>query len=86
MQKSPTLEALRATLRPNAIRAELRRRAMPITTNAELLQYVEETFGVRIPQVRCCAGHQTPAEAFCNSYFARTAVTVWNACAKTRPF
>ena len=42
---------------------------MPITTNAELLQYVEETFGVRIPQVRCCAGHQTPAEAFCNSYF-----------------
>ena len=79
MPKSPTLEALRATLRPNAIRAELRRRAMPITTNAELLQYVEETFGVRIPQVRCCAGHQTPAEAFCNSYFARTAVTVWNA-------
>ena len=79
MPKSPILEALRTTLRPDAIRAELRRRAMPTTTNAELLQYVEDTFGVRIPQVRCCAGHRTPAEAFCDSYFARTSVTVWNA-------
>ena len=79
MPKSRTLEALRTTLRPDAIRAELRRRAMPTTTNAELLQYVEETFGVRIPQVRCCTGHRTPAEAFCDSYFARTPVTVWNA-------
>ena len=52
---------------------------MPTTTNAELLQYVEDTFGVRIPQVRCCARHRTPAEAFCDSYFARTPVTVWNA-------
>ena len=79
MPKSRTLEALRTTLRPDAIRAELRRREMPTTTEAELLQYVEETFGVRIPQVRCCAGHRTPAEAFCDSYFARTPVAVWNA-------
>ena len=38
---------------------------------------MEDTFGVRIPRTRCCAAHHTPAEAFCESYFARAPVTVW---------
>ena len=52
---------------------------MPLGTNDDLLRYVEDTFGVRIPRTRCCAAHRTPAEAFCESYFARAPVTVWNA-------
>ena len=52
---------------------------MPLGTNDDLLRYVEDTFGVRIPRTRCCAAHRTPAEAFCDSYFARAPVTVWNA-------
>ena len=52
---------------------------VPLGTNDDLLRYVEDTFGVRIPRTRCCAAHRTPAEAFCDSYFARAPVTVWNA-------
>ena len=52
---------------------------MPLGTDDDLLRYVEDTFGVRIPRTRCCAAHRTPAEAFCESYFARAPVTVWNA-------
>ena len=52
---------------------------MPLGTNDDLLRYVEDTFGVRIPRTRCCATHRTPVEAFCDSYFARAPVTVWNA-------
>ena len=79
MSNSQTLDRLRAILTPIAIRAELRRRDVPLGTDDDLLRYVEDTFGVRIPRTRCCAAHRTPAEAFCESYFARAPVTVWNA-------
>ncbi len=79
MSNSQTLNRLRAILTPIAIRAELRRRDVPLGTDDDLLRYVEDTFGVRIPRTRCCAAHRTPAEAFCESYFARAPVTVWNA-------
>ena len=79
MKKSLTLERLRTTLHPDAIRAELRRRDIRYGTDDDLLRYVEETFGARIPRTRCCEGHRSPADAFCDSYFARAPVTVWNA-------
>ncbi len=49
---------------------------MPAGNDALLLQYVEDTFGVRLPAKACCPGHRSPAEAFCHSYFARSPVTV----------
>lgn len=39
-------------------------------TPDELERYVWETFGVRIPKLRVCAGHKAPWEAFCAAYFA----------------
>ena len=40
---------------------------------------MEDTFGAQIPRTRCCEHHRSPADAFCDSYFARSPVTVWNA-------
>ena len=34
-------------------------------------------FGVHVPAVACCADHQSPAQAFCDAYFARHPVALW---------
>ena len=47
--------------------------------NEELLAFVADTFGYRIPDVDCCPEHQAPARAFCDAYFGRDAVAIWKA-------
>lgn len=49
------------------------------TTDAELKTYLLDTFGVRLPDQRCCHAHTTPFRAFADAYFARASVTVWEA-------
>ncbi len=80
MPISPDLDRIRAILsNPDAIRRELRRRRVPFGTDAELLDWVAESFGVRIPHTPCCPGHQTPGQAFADAYFARSPVAIWKA-------
>jgi hypothetical protein len=50
-----------------------------IRDDADLAEYLQAKFGIRIPNQRCCAGHRPPWEAFCDAYFARTPVSVWKA-------
>ena len=79
----PTLhhrEILRTILsNPTAVRAERHRRRVRSGTDRDLLAFVEETFGVRIPAVACCPEHVAPAQAFCDAYFSRADVAVWKA-------
>ena len=78
MPNLPPLEHLRTSLSdPVALRWELRRRRVPLGTDDELLAFVEATFGVHVPAVACCADHQSPAQAFCDAYFARHPVALW---------
>lgn len=50
-----------------------------ISTVDELRAYVGETWGVWIPDQRCCEAHQTPMDAFAASYFAEDPVVIWHA-------
>lgn len=50
---------------------------LAITTEVDLADYLEATFGLRLPRVRCCAGHCSPWDAFYDAYFARSPVAVW---------
>lgn len=50
---------------------------LPITEEEDLRIFLEKAFGVRIPDVAVCDGHVSPWSAFCESFFARTPVTVW---------
>ena len=80
MPSLPNREILRAILsNPTAVRAERHRRRVRSGTDRDLLAFVEETFGVRIPAVACCPGHVAPAQAFCDAYFSRADVAVWKA-------
>lgn len=67
---------MRQTLRPDRIRAELRRRDVRLGSDDALLAYTADTFGIRFAEKACCAQHQSPAEAFCQCYFARSPVTI----------
>lgn len=49
-----------------------------ITTDEELLDFVETVWGVHIPAVQVCEHHVAPARAFCDAYFARSPVSVWH--------
>ena len=80
MPTLPSRETLRTILSsPQAARTELQRRRVPTGTDGDLLAFVEETFGLRIPAVACCPGHVAPAQAFCDAYFNRAPVAVWKA-------
>ena len=80
MPTLPSRETLRTIFsNPVAVRAERQRRRVPTGTDDDLLAFVEETFGVRIPAVACCPGHVAPAQAFCDAYFSRADVAVWKA-------
>lgn len=50
-----------------------------IKTTAELRAYVGETWGVWIPDERCCEDHQSPMDAFAASYFGEDPVVIWHA-------
>ncbi len=50
-----------------------------IMTVEELRAYVGETWGIWIPDQRCCEDHQTPMEAFACSYFGEDPVVIWHA-------
>ena len=51
----PSRETLRTIFsNPAAVRAERHRRRGRSGTDRDLLAFVEETFGVRIPAVACC--------------------------------
>jgi hypothetical protein len=52
---------------------------LPITTEAELKNFIRVAFGVHIPDVQVCPNHSTPWRAFCDAYFARSPVVVWKA-------
>lgn len=43
----------------------------------ELRDYLADTFGVRLPDQRCCPHHTTPFHVFATAYFAEHSVTVW---------
>ena len=78
MKTLPSRETLRTILSsPQAARTERQRRRVPTGTDGDLLAFVEETFGLRIPAVACCPGHMAPA--FCDAYFSRAPVAVWKA-------
>lgn len=47
-----------------------------IDTEAQLADYVWNTFGVRVPNAKVCAGHQTPWGTFCDIYFGRQSMTI----------
>ena len=80
MPSLPNREILRTILsNPTAVRAERQRRRVRSGTDRDLLAFVEETFGVRIPAVACCPEHVAPAQAFCDAYFSRADVVVWKA-------
>ena len=80
MQTLHHREILRMILsNPTAVRVERQRRRVRSGTDRDLLAFVEETFGVRIPAVACCPGHVAPAQAFCDAYFSRASVAVWKA-------
>ena len=80
MPSLPNREILRAILsNPTAVRAERHRRRVRSGTDRDLLAFVEETFGVHIPEVACCPEHVAPAQAFCDAYFNRADVAVWKA-------
>ena len=80
MPTLPSRETLRTIFsNPVAVRAERHRRRVPTGTDDDLLAFVEETFGVRIPAVACCPEHVAPAQAFCDAYFSRASVAVWKA-------
>ncbi len=80
MPNSLSRETLRTILSDlPTIRTERQRRRVPSGTDEELLAFVADTFGYRIPDVACCPEHQTPARAFCDAYFGRDAVVIWKA-------
>jgi hypothetical protein len=45
--------------------------------DAELRDYLADTFSVRLPDKKCCENHSTPFRAFSDAYFAAHSVTVW---------
>jgi len=49
----------------------------PPQTDAELWYAVLATFGVKIPRTKVCDNHDTPFDAFCNAFFARTPQAMW---------
>lgn len=53
---------------------------LPITDEDSLREFVRLAWGVEIPDVQVCPDHTTPWRAFCDAYFARHRVTVWEAC------
>lgn len=57
---------------------------LPLTTEADLRDYVECALGLNIPNNPVCrdkghANHSTPWEAFVDAYFARHPVALWKA-------
>ena len=50
---------------------------LPITTEANLRDYVKFAFGVTVPNTKVCPHHTTPWRAFADAYFAKSSVTVW---------
>ncbi len=52
---------------------------LPITTEKTLAEYIYYSFGVQVPNVKCCEKHSTPWQAFCAAYFADSPVVVWKA-------
>ena len=82
MPTLPSRETLRTIFsNPAAVRAERHRRRVRSGTDRDLLAFVEETFGVRIPAVACCPGHVAPAQAF--SVMPISAARPW-LCGKRR--
>jgi hypothetical protein len=49
----------------------------PLLTEDSLRSFVQDAFGVEIPDRQVCAHHTTPWRAFSDAYFARSPVSVW---------
>jgi hypothetical protein len=81
--RAPTLDDVRLELARRAAAAAAAADAgrhkslQALRADAELLEWVDKTFGVRIPNKRVCPTHRSPAEAFCDAYFARSPVMIW---------
>lgn len=48
-------------------------------TEDDLAAFLLHWLGIAFPKVACCEGHVAPWTAFCDAYFARSAVSVWKA-------
>ncbi len=51
---------------------------IPITNEEALKDFIRLSWGVSIPDKQICQNHSTPWRAFCDAYFARSAVSVWH--------
>ncbi|MFA5714399.1 MAG: hypothetical protein WC998_01490 [Candidatus Paceibacterota bacterium] len=52
---------------------------LPIATEQDLKDFVLIAFGIKIPDKQICPNHSTPWRAFCDAYFGRSPVSVWEA-------
>ena len=52
---------------------------LPITTEQDLKDFILIAFGISIPNKQICPNHSTPWRAFCDAYFARSPVSIWEA-------
>jgi hypothetical protein len=63
--------------RQAAARPQTTKPAARPQTDAELKQYLLQTFGIVLPDQRVCEHHSTPFQAFADAYFARSSVSIW---------
>jgi len=49
----------------------------PITTEDALRHYLRVAWGVTIPDKKICEQHSTPWRAFCDAFFAKAPIVVW---------
>lgn len=61
------------------LRSSRPRPAITVKTRDDLAAWVQESFGVRIPDKAVCPGHVAPFEAFCSAYFAEHPICIWHA-------
>jgi hypothetical protein len=45
----------------------------------DLDKFLRDRLNVRLPKVKCCAGHSTPHAAFHDAFFATSPISVWKA-------
>lgn len=60
--------------------AEAEPDALPLIRNgADLDKFLQDYFGIRLPNVQVCPEHSTPHDAFHAAYFATHPISVWKA-------
>ena len=52
---------------------------LPLRSEDELRLFIEKAWGTHVPDVQVCPEHTTPWRAFCDAYFAKSPVAIWEA-------